>query len=51
MAKLAINGGTPVRSEPFAVWPQYTEEEAQAAADVPCRVLRSKDEQPPDESS
>ena len=34
MAKLAINGGTPVRSEPFAVWPQYTEEEAQAAADV-----------------
>ncbi len=34
MAKLAINGGTPVRTEPFAVWPQYTEEEAQAAADV-----------------
>lgn len=34
MSKLAINDGQSVRSEPFETWPQYTEQEAQTAADV-----------------
>lgn len=33
-ATLAIDGGTPVRSEPLPPWPHFDEEQVQAAADV-----------------
>ncbi len=36
-AELAINGGVPIRTEPFAPWPEFTEDEVAAAA----AVLRS----------
>src|SRR5689334_14134391 len=36
-SELAINGGTPVRCEPFAPWPWFAEDEIYAAV----RVLRS----------
>lgn len=36
-AKLAVDGGRPVRALPFAPWPHYDEDEVDAAA----RVLRS----------
>ncbi len=32
--KLAIHGGTPVRKEPYPPWPNYGEEEVQAAVEV-----------------
>jgi dTDP-4-amino-4,6-dideoxygalactose transaminase len=35
--ELAINGGSPVRSQPFAAWPEFREGEVAAA----CAVLRS----------
>jgi len=34
MAKLAIAGGTPVRSKPFPRWPQATEQDVEAVSDV-----------------
>jgi dTDP-4-amino-4,6-dideoxygalactose transaminase len=34
VAKLAINGGDKVRTEPFPVWPIWDEEDCQAVADV-----------------
>lgn len=34
MGKLAINGGTPVRSEPLPSWPIYDERESRALLDV-----------------
>lgn len=36
-AELAIDGGAPVRTEPFAPWPEFRENEVAAA----CAVLRS----------
>ena len=38
MANLAINGGKPVRTEPFPLWPPVTDEEAEALI----RVLKSR---------
>ena len=37
MTRLAIDGGTPVRSTPFPPWPEFRPEEVEAAA----AVLRS----------
>ncbi len=34
MAKLAVNGGTPVRSKPFPSWPTWDEGEIKALTDV-----------------
>jgi len=34
MSQLAIHGGTKVREKPFPAWPLWTEEDAQAVADV-----------------
>ncbi len=34
MAKLAINGGTPLRTRPFVSWPQHDEREVNAVAEV-----------------
>ncbi len=34
MAKLAINGGTPVRTKPFPQWPYWNDEEIKALAEV-----------------
>ena len=34
MEKLAIDGGTPVRREPFPAWPQYGEAEETALLSV-----------------
>lgn len=34
MAKLAILGGTPVRSEPYPIWPEYDERDLKAVTDV-----------------
>ena len=34
MAELAIRGGTPVRSEPYPVWPVHDETDAEAVAQV-----------------
>lgn len=38
MPSLAINGGTPVRTKPFAEWPVFGEAEEEALIEV----LRSK---------
>ncbi len=37
VSRLAADGGTPVRTRPFAPWPSYSQEEIEAAA----RVLKS----------
>src|SRR5690349_19779084 len=34
MVKLAINGGTPVRTKDWPRWPEFDEEDVQAVADV-----------------
>ena len=34
MSELAIEGGSPVRTEPLPPWPSFTEDDAQLAADV-----------------
>lgn len=34
MAKLAIKGGTPIRTKPFSAWPIYDEREVEAVVDV-----------------
>ena len=39
MSQLAINGGTPVRTEPYPAWPEVGERDAAAVADV---VLRGQ---------
>jgi dTDP-4-amino-4,6-dideoxygalactose transaminase len=34
MSRLAIRGGTPVRTDPYPAWPEVGEQDAQAVADV-----------------
>ena len=34
MSRLAIHGGTPVRTKPFPAWPVFSEEDARAVARV-----------------
>ena len=33
-SRLAVDGGRPVRNQPFAPWPHYSPEEIEAAANI-----------------